>query len=297
MKSKRLLIGSLTCATFWLGMLNPLRGASYEWGFTSGNLNPDLGSGVMSYAGTTASLTTFGTTDGSSVPHINGVPATYMRFPQWPTPAANDASLGYQLELTSTGANGGGSYVNRYTILFDVLVPGAPNWTPLFNTDPSNGNDADWYVAPDGSLGIGDLGYTAAGLIHSDTWYRLGFTADLATGDVRYYVNGTRVFTRSGGSLLDGRFSLYSNADPGPDLRIANENDSSGNYTHAQIYSAIAFTDTTLSDADFAAIGGVRAGGILVPEPGVAALLWLGLGGLFLLRRSRSCSLKARAIA
>ena len=292
MKSKTFLTSSLVCASLWLG-ISSSRAASYEWGFSAGNLNPDLGSGVMSYAGSTASLTTFGTTDGSSVPHINGSPATYMRFPQWPTPAANDTSLGYLLDFNSTGPNGGGSYVNRYTIFFDVFIPGALNWTPLFNTDPSNANDADWYVAPDGSLGIGSLGYTAAGLIHSDTWYRLGFTADLATGDVRYYINGTRVFTRTGSSLIDGRFSLYSNADAGPDVLIANENDSSGNYTHAQIYSAIAFSDTTLFDADFLTIGGPRAGGILVPEPAVSTLLCLGLGGLFLSRRSRHRKAKA----
>jgi len=212
-----------------------------------------------------------------------------MSFPQWPTSAANDPTLGYLLNFAASGPNGGGSYINQYTFILDVLIPGPLDWTPFFNTDPGNGsgNDADWYLASDGSLGIGALGYTATGLIQPSTWYRIGFTADLGAGDVRYYVNGTRVFTRTGGSLLDGRFSLYSNADSGPDLLLANENDTSGNYTHAQIYSAVAFVDQTLSDAQFAALGGPNATGIyVVPEPGTLALL--GLGGLVFLLRRRS---------
>lgn len=263
--------------------------ADYEWGFTSGNLDADLGPGLMSYAGTTATLTTFGTTDGSTVPHINGSPASYISFPQWPTPGANDTSLGYLLEFTATGPNGGGSYVNQYSIIMDVLLPGPLGWTPLFNTAPDNGggNDADWYVADDGALGIGPpLGYSEIGLVQPNTWYRLGFTADLGTGDVRYYINGNRVATRTGGSLADGRFSLYSNLDVGPDLLIANENDDSGNYTAPQIYSAIAFADRTMSDTDFLALGGPNANGILVPEPGSATLLLVAAGGLLWRRRT-----------
>jgi hypothetical protein len=258
---------------------------SYEWGFTSGNLNADLGPGIMAFAGSTAGLTTFGTSDGVTVPHIGGVPATYMSFPQWPTAAANDPTLGYTLDLSASPPNGGGAYINKYTVIYDVLIPGSLDWTPLFNTDPGNGNDADWYVAPDGGVGIGDLGYSAAGIVSPNTWYRLGFTVDLGSGDARYYLNGSRILTRTGSSLLDGRFSLYSNADLGPDLLIANEGDTSGNYTHAQVYSAIAFVDTTLSDADFAALGGPKAGGILVPEPGSVAFIGLGLTSLFIARR------------
>jgi hypothetical protein len=287
MTMTRSFIGSLTGVALALATVATAHATTYEWGFSAGNLNADLGPGTMAYAGATAGYTTFGTTDGSSVPHIAGSPATYMRFPQWPTPAANDPTLGYLLNFAGSGPNGSGGYINRYTFILDVLVPGPLNWTPFFNTDPANGNDADWYLASDGSLGIGALGYTAAGVIQGNTWYRIGFTADLGAGDVRYYVNGARVFTRTGASLLDGRFSLYSNLDAGPDLLLANENDTSGNYTRPQVYSAVAFVDQTLSDADFAALGGPNATGIyVVPEPGTLALL--GLGGLVFLLRRRS---------
>jgi len=285
----RSFFGSLTGVAFALATVAAAHATTYEWGFNAGNLNADLGPGTMTYAGATADYTTFGTTDGSTVPHIAGSPATYMRFPQWPTSAANDPTLGYLLNFAGSGPNGGGSYINRYTFILDVLVPGPLDWTPFFNTDPDNtsGNDADWYLASDSSLGIAALGYSSAGVVLPDTWYRIGFTADLGAGDVRYYVNGTRVFTRTGATLLDGRFALYSNADAGPDLLLANENDISGNYTRPQIYSAVAFLDQTLSDGDFAALGGPNATGIyVVPEPGTLALL--GLGGLVFLLRRRS---------
>lgn len=286
MTTIRCFIGSFSSVVFVLANLTIAQAATYEWGFSSG-LSADLGSGTMTYGGGTAALTTFGTTDGSTVPHIGGSPATYMSFPQWPTPAVNDPSLGYLLNFAASGPNGGGSYINRYTFVFDVLFPGSLDWAPLFNTEPGNSNDADWYAASDGSLGIGALGYSAAGVIQPNTWARIGFTADLGAGDVRYYVNGARVFARTGASLLDGRFALYSNADAGPDVLIANEGDTSGNYTHAQIYSALAFVDQTLSDADFLALGGPNANGIfVVPEPSTLALL--GLGGLAFLLRRRS---------
>ena len=94
-------------------------------------------------------------------------------------PIFNAKENGYFIRLLESGPNGGGAYINRYTLIMDLLVPGSLNWTALFNTDPSNSNDADWYLAPDGSIGIGALGYSAAGSVVAGTWYRLAFTADL----------------------------------------------------------------------------------------------------------------------
>jgi hypothetical protein len=259
-----------SCLTTWCqsgGLLAYLIAASaafaadYEWDL-SGDLNPSLGRGVLEYADSqSASLASFGTTDGVTVPHIGGQPATFMRVPAF-TALAN----GYNLTLTDSGPNGGGAYLNQYSIIFDVLSPGNLGWTPFFNTDPENsaGNDADFYLAYDGSLGIGDLGYTTAGVIVPDTWYRIAFVADLGAGNVAYYVNGVRVLNRTGGSLLDGRFSLYSNQDPGPDVRLFNEGDTSGDYTHQLDVAAIAFTDRSLSAAEVAALGGPRADGIFL---------------------------------
>jgi hypothetical protein len=181
------------------------------------------------------------------------------------------------LTLNDTGPNGGGAYVNQYTVIMDFLSPGAPNWTALFNTNPSNGNDADFYVASDRSVGIGGV-YSAAGAIASDTWYRLAFVMNATAGTMTYYINGTQVASGSqGGSGLDGRWALFSNLDAGADLLLFNEGDLSGNYTHELYVNSIAFVDRAMTGGELAGLGGPNAAGILVPEPSSISIVLLGL--------------------
>jgi hypothetical protein len=82
---------------------------------------------------------------------------------------------------------------------------------------------------------------------------------------VSYYVNGTPV--RTGVADIDGRHSIYSNVQAGPDLRLFNEGDTSGVYTHVVYLSSFLFTDRTMSASEIAALGGPKARGILVPAP------------------------------
>jgi len=235
--------------------------ATYEWNFAYGDLSPALGNGVLAYAdgAVTANLTTFGTTDGTLVPHIHGQPAKYLH-----APAFTGLGNGYLVTFADSEPNGGGAYINQYTMIFDVLLPGNINWFPFFNTNPKNANDADFYVSDNGALGIGSIGYTAAGLLAADTWYRVAFAADLAAGTVAYYLNGNPVLT--GSAERDGRHAIYSNFDPGADLLLFNEGDTSGVYTHAVYLSSFCFIDRTLSAAEIQALGGPKAAGILAPQ-------------------------------
>jgi len=239
---------------------NPSASTIYEWTFDGTNLDATIGNGVMSYANAaTVSLTAFSTTDGTSVPHIGGQPASYLSVP-----AFTDGANGYHLSFGDSGPNGGGGYLNRFTFIFDVFIPGPLGWTPLFNTNPQNANDADWYVDAAGRLGIGELGYSSAGVVTSNAWHRLVFAADLGAGVVTFYRNGAQVRQRTGASLLDGRFSLYSNLDVGPDVLLFNEGVSGGDYTHALYVNGIAFTDRTMSAAEIAALGSPRSEGVFV---------------------------------
>jgi hypothetical protein len=280
-QNKALTLSTLAIAVM-LGL--PAAGASYEWTFNSGDLSTTLGSGSMAYADAqTAGITTFGTT-GGGVPNIGGQAANFIHVPVMP-----NISNGYLLSFDNTGPNGGGSYVNQYTLIYDLLSPGTPDWTALFNTNPGNpsGNDADWYLAPDQSIGIGSI-YSPANTIVANTWYRVAFVANLSTGTMSYYVNGTQVATGSqGGSGVDGRWSLNSNLDPGADLLLFNEGDTSGNYTHELYVNSVAFVDTAMTSGDLAALGGPKAIGILVPEPATAGLLALGCSWLLFRRRDK----------
>jgi len=254
--------GTVTGQVWTFTTLDPNANTVYEWTFDHQNLNAALGPGQMSYAdATTPGLTGFGTTDGATMPHIGGQPASYMSVP-----AFSSTTNGYLLAFNESGPNGGGGYINRYTLILDVLIPVSIDWTALFNTNPQNENDADWYVDATGRLGIGDLGYSSTGLITANTWQRVAFAADLGAGVVAFYVNGTQVRQRSGGSLLDGRFSLYSNLDAGSDLLLFNEGDASGTFTHTLYVNSIAFTDRTMSAAELSALGGPRAEGIFVRQ-------------------------------
>ncbi len=254
--------------------------ASYEWTFNDGTLGDSFGNGALAPVG--ASTANIVSTNGGSIPDIGGVPAKVLNLP-----AIASQSDGFSLALNATGPNGGGGYVNQYSIVFDLYSPGTPNWQALFNTDPDNTNDADWYIAPDNSLGISDLGYSVAGAVSQDAWHRLTFAADLGAGRVTYYIDGVQAFQRTGGSLLDGRYALYSNLDAGPDLRLFNEGDGSGVYTHDLFVNSVAFIDHELSSAEVGALGGAKAAGILVPEPASGMLALLGLAGLAAGRRRR----------
>jgi hypothetical protein len=234
----------------------------YEWRFTLGDLSPALGNGILDYADPgNAGLTSFGTTDGSTVPHISGTPAKYIHVP-----AFTSDTDGYYLNFADSGPNTGtNAFLNRYTILFDVLVPGPLDWTAFFNTDPYNLNDADFYLAADGSIGIGGGGYSAIGVITPGSWNRIAFVADLEANTLTYYVNGTNVKTRAADGI-GGRWALYSNQDFGPDLLLFNEGDTSGTYTHELYLSSVAFADRGLSANEIAGLGSAQAKGIFVPS-------------------------------
>jgi len=233
--------------------------AVYEWNFANGDLTPALGNGLLSYAdgAVTSNLTTFGTSDGTNVPHIAGYPTRYMRVP-----AFTNSANGYHVTLNGSAPNGGGAYINQFTIIFDLVIPAPLGWVPLFNTNPQNANDADFFVDADGRLGIGAIGYSSNGTITSNTWHRVAFAANLASNTVTYYVDGQSVFT--GAASLDGRHSLYSSLDSGPDLLLFNEGDPAGIFTHTLYLSSFAFVDRTLTAAEMQALGAPSDLGIFI---------------------------------
>lgn len=169
--------------------------------------------------------------------------------------------------------NGGGAFVNEYSLLVDLFSPAASRgaWRSIYQTNISNSNDGDYFIRnSDDALGVAALTYTPSP-INESAWTRLVVTFDLGS-EVRTYLDGSLVHVHNGDSV-DGRFAL----DPTV-LLFADED---GENTPLNV-GTVAMWDGVLSGPEVAALG--RAGDP-VPEPTVPLLAGMALASLALARR------------
>lgn len=176
---------------------------------------------------------------------------------------------------TGAFANGGGDYINNYTIVFDVRVNSGFNWLSFWQTNDSNSNDGDLFVNPDGGIGI-SADYN--GTISGDTWHRVAFVFGLFDDNgttstaLLKFIDGTLAGAQNLGSGVDGRWSLYPTDDTffnGAYLFA----DNSGDMSDAAV-GAFLFDDRAWSVDEIAALGGASYGTLgVVPAPGAVALL------------------------
>jgi len=159
------------------------------------------------------------------------------------------------------GVNGGGAYLNRYTLIMDVMFPSRPTgWAGLWQTSAANGNDGDWFINPGGGIGIGG---NYSGSVPDGTWNRLALIVDNVAGTYNSYINGAPV-QQNTGLTLDGRFSLEPVA-----LLFADEDQENA----AGFVNSVQLRPEALTPADIAALGGPTAAGIQTPQPPTLSLL------------------------
>jgi len=104
-------------------------------------------------------------------------------------------------------ANGGGTFVNEYTLQYDFKVPDIGIWHSFFQTSMSNANDGDFFINPSGSIGVAAVGYSAYS-VNPNEWYRL--VVSVKNGNhFTCYLDGQLLMV---GNIqdIDGRFSLES---------------------------------------------------------------------------------------
>jgi hypothetical protein len=248
-----------------------------------GDISTQSGPGRLSYfnGATTSAAVGFGTASGFGLPALPGGDAQVMSIP------AFGPTQGLFLR-PGTGPNGGGSYINQYTMGFDILFPNSADptkYASFFNTNETNANDGDFFRLPTSSGGGIGISGVYDGTVNTGTWYRIGLTVDLANGGtLKKYINGTLVGTQTGIGGADGRFALYSENDA-PTLGTILFGDNDGDTLPAFVNSFL-YSSEVLSDAQIAVYGGPTAVGFTpVPEPSALALLAAAAGGLVCRRR------------
>ncbi len=233
-----------------------------QWDFEDSDLSASFGPGRLDFlggeAGATAARTAFGTTESFGIPGIQGESASVMKLPKASLPA-----LGFRV-APEAPTNGGGTYLNEYTLAFDLLIPSASfasdAWFAFFNTNVDNANDGDLFV----KLDTGGIGISGAysGEVLADTWQRVVAVFRYEGGEIvlHKFIDGREVGSQSVGPI-DGRWSINGKEATRPWFLLFTDNDGE---TSSAYLSSFLFADRPLSAAEVAGLGRARASGIIL---------------------------------
>ncbi|MBP7937329.1 MAG: hypothetical protein KA354_22010 [Phycisphaerae bacterium] len=228
-----------------------------QWDFDDGTLKATVGTDATYWikpADTrdVESETKFGTTTSFGIPDIGGQATNVMKFPQC------TRNMGYAM-YPGAEANGGGTYVNEFTIIMDILFPTESDatWRGLLQTNNCNTNDGDFFVNPENGIGIGG---NYQGPINPNTWYRVALSVNCAntTDGYRKFIDGALVGSQSGQGF-DGRMSLNAaSANPAEDLATLLFTDEDNEDATGYV-SSIQIRNYQMTDDEVAALGAPTA--------------------------------------
>ncbi len=245
-----------------------------RWDFDKGDLTGT--GGPLQYrdgvGGLTQSGTSFNTTTGFGIPNIGVAEAKVMKFPGGPD------DTGYLVPAPATANGGGGSFVNNYTILMDVLFPEASNskLRAMIDADQRGTNpDAEFFVAANNTMGAKAGGF---GSIAPNTWYRIGIVSEVTNeeaGTIRFrlYSNGAQVGVFNAGAVRDLRFALAA----GGFFELFSDDNGE---TAPGYINSLQVHNTSLTKGQLSALGGPAAAGLPETLPPVSAFVekWMPSG-------------------
>lgn len=258
-----------------------------QWDFDGGDLRATVGAD-LEYVGDTIEQTTF------PYLRIQGRTGRALGFGAY--------SAGRGLLMRHGGRpNGGGHFVNQYTLLMDLMFPpeSSGGWRSLFQSNPFNpAGDPAEFLAGDNAAqpeanGIGATRFY--GSLTPGIWHRVAFAVNLAgppEEQLVCYLDGARVGSQALGEL-DGRYAL------GPTAQLLTSG--LAGFSRPGYLNSVQFVNACLDGAAIAALGGPAAEGLpsgdavlRVRSMGRNAselqLSWTGPTGRTTLQRSLSAS-------
>jgi hypothetical protein len=247
-----------------LSLISPLVPVTGQWDFTAGNLAATCGQDLQYFDASVSANTTFGTTTSFGISDIAGQPANVMKL----TPTSGNsggsganpstAAWGGYKMFHGASANGGGTNVNQYTLIFDVLYPSTSDnsWRAILQSDTNavtGANDSEYYIN-NAANGIGISG-VYNGVVTASVWHRIAIAVDMSGPGphpvLEKFIDGVKVgeqTTGLGTITVDQRFSL----NPLYALLFAENN----GFNNDAYVSSVQFRNGRLSDAAIAAMGG-----------------------------------------
>jgi len=244
-----------------------------QWDFDNGDLKATVGQDLEygdGPGGYMTTQTTFNTTTAFGIPDIGGSAAKVMKYTRSETPPANYVP-GYAMHH-GIAPNGGGTLVNQWTLIADVLFPDlsqGDRYTAVIEIQNDTGSDADVSIHEE-SPGVGGIGISGRypGNITTNQWHRIAVAVDMAAtnggihGVMTKFIDGVKAAdqTDADGTGLDGRFSLSD---------VAHLFSDGGNDNEVNTYyvNSVQVRQGKLVDSEIAALGGPQAAGIPVPHP------------------------------
>ncbi|MFN0066775.1 MAG: hypothetical protein ACKVYV_03975 [Limisphaerales bacterium] len=248
-----------------------------QWDFEFGDLGANVGRNLSYLDGTngmTAAGTRYGVTgvdDFADVPLINGEPARVMFVP-----GDLSRNIGYLMDHLIP-PNGGGTRVNQFTLVLDVMVgtsgPGAAAMAQ-FSSVPANTDDGDLFWQGN-NFGQGTDGYIGTGIFTPGEWHRVVAAYNMAATPpvVVKYVNGIYQNDWTTGAALDAPRRTM-----GPQAILFADGDE--DERREWWVSDVQVRSGALSKPEIEALGGPSAAGIpivIAAEPPAAAPPELGI--------------------
>ena len=226
-----------------------------QWDFNRGDLSATVGKPLQYFDGpngATKAGTVFGTTTDMGVPDIEGLPAQVMRV-------SGDLTreIGYIMDH-GIKPNGGGTKVNQYTLVMDILVdtsgPGAASLLQISSLNNTDDGDLFWQG---NNFGQGGGGYNGTGQFTAGEWHRIAAAYDEAAAPpvVTKFVDGIKQDDWTANQGLDApRRALQ------PTAILFGDGDQ--DERRVMWVNSIQIRAGKLSDAELAALGGPTAAGI-----------------------------------